>query len=73
MRFAIRVTPRNNLLFACHLTNFTLQSIQGVRCAKYKYVFGVNFVWIIDILVCQQSYRQQKGTFSAELTKWYAI
>lgn len=31
MRFALRVQPRNMLLFACHLTNATAQGIQCVR------------------------------------------
>ncbi|GAA5837990.1 hypothetical protein JCM3766R1_004169 [Sporobolomyces carnicolor] len=34
MRFAWRVQPRNYLLFACHLTNATAQSLQGVRFLK---------------------------------------
>lgn len=34
MRFAWRVQPRNYLLFACHLVNFSLQSIQGGRFVK---------------------------------------
>ncbi|KAH9408899.1 pyruvate transporter mpc1 [Tyrophagus putrescentiae] len=36
MRFAIRVQPRNMLLFACHFTNFGAQAFQGYRCIKYK-------------------------------------
>ncbi|GAA5923214.1 pyruvate transporter MPC1 [Sporobolomyces koalae] len=35
MRFAWRVQPRNYLLFACHLTNATAQSLQGVRFLQY--------------------------------------
>ncbi|CCU99800.1 unnamed protein product [Malassezia sympodialis ATCC 42132] len=31
MRFAMRVQPRNMLLFACHLTNATAQGVQGLR------------------------------------------
>lgn len=31
MRFALRVQPRNMLLFACHLTNATAQGVQIVR------------------------------------------
>lgn len=36
MRFAIRVQPRNMLLFACHITNFTAQTVQGVRYINYR-------------------------------------
>ena len=39
MRFALRVKPRNILLFACHLTNFSAQSVQLVRVINYKYGF----------------------------------
>jgi len=35
MRFAWRVQPRNYLLFACHLTNATAQSVQEVRFVNY--------------------------------------
>jgi len=35
MRFAWRVQPRNYLLFACHFTNATAQSIQEVRFVNY--------------------------------------
>lgn len=31
MRFALRVQPRNMLLFACHLTNATAQGVQIIR------------------------------------------
>jgi len=31
MRFALRVQPRNMLLFACHLTNATAQGVQCLR------------------------------------------
>ncbi|KAL1738255.1 hypothetical protein HDZ31DRAFT_70205 [Schizophyllum fasciatum] len=40
MRFAWRVQPRNYLLFACHATNATAQSIQEVRFVKYWYGGG---------------------------------
>ncbi|PKI83392.1 hypothetical protein MVES_002515 [Malassezia vespertilionis] len=36
MRFALRVQPRNMLLFACHLTNATAQGAQIFRLVKYK-------------------------------------
>jgi len=37
MRFAWKVQPRNLLLFACHITNFTAQTIQGTRFVNYHY------------------------------------
>ncbi|KAH8280070.1 hypothetical protein KR018_004525 [Drosophila ironensis] len=37
MRFAYKVQPRNWLLFACHATNSTAQSIQGIRFLNYTY------------------------------------
>lgn len=40
MRFAWKVQPRNMLLFGCHITNFTAQSIQGARCLEYNYLAG---------------------------------
>ncbi|XP_076041536.1 mitochondrial pyruvate carrier [Oratosquilla oratoria] len=40
MRFAIKVQPRNLLLFACHLTNETAQIIQGCRLINYEYLGG---------------------------------
>lgn len=36
MRFAIKVQPRNMLLFACHFTNETAQLIQLGRVTKYE-------------------------------------
>ena len=38
MRFAWKVTPRNLLLFACHITNFSAQSVQGGRFINYNYI-----------------------------------
>ncbi|KDR84974.1 hypothetical protein GALMADRAFT_83217 [Galerina marginata CBS 339.88] len=35
MRFAWMVKPRNYLLFACHATNATAQSIQDIRFVNY--------------------------------------
>lgn len=35
MRFAWKVQPRNLLLLACHITNFTAQGIQGSRFITY--------------------------------------
>jgi len=40
MRFAWRVQPRNYLLFACHLTNATAQSIQEARFLNYWHYGG---------------------------------
>ncbi|KIJ68470.1 hypothetical protein HYDPIDRAFT_24743 [Hydnomerulius pinastri MD-312] len=40
MRFAWRVQPRNYLLFACHATNATAQSIQEARFVQYWYYGG---------------------------------
>lgn len=36
MRFAIRVSPMNPLLFACHFANECAQIMQGVRLIKYN-------------------------------------
>ncbi|KII86441.1 hypothetical protein PLICRDRAFT_44034 [Plicaturopsis crispa FD-325 SS-3] len=40
MRFAWMVQPRNYLLFACHITNFTAQSVQEARFLNYWYNGG---------------------------------
>ncbi|KAK7468882.1 pyruvate transporter mpc1 [Stygiomarasmius scandens] len=40
MRFAWRVQPRNYLLFACHATNATAQSVQLARFGNYWYNGG---------------------------------
>jgi hypothetical protein len=37
---AWRVQPRNYLLFACHFTNSTAQSLQGIRFINYWYSGG---------------------------------
>uniref|UniRef100_A0A1B0AYE0 Mitochondrial pyruvate carrier n=1 Tax=Glossina palpalis gambiensis TaxID=67801 RepID=A0A1B0AYE0_9MUSC len=37
MRFALKVKPKNMLLFACHVTNATVQTIQAVRYIKYQF------------------------------------
>ena len=39
-KLAWMVQPRNYLLFACHLTNATAQTVQDVRFAKYWYYGG---------------------------------
>ncbi|WFD44894.1 Pyrimidine nucleotide transporter, mitochondrial [Malassezia psittaci] len=36
MRFAMRVKPRNPLLFACHLTNAVAQGTQIVRMVRNR-------------------------------------
>lgn len=39
MRYALAVTPKNWLLFGCHVVNFSAQSMQGYRYLTYhKYV-----------------------------------
>lgn len=38
MRFAWKVQPRNLLLFACHITNFTAQGAQGFRFLNHHYI-----------------------------------
>ncbi|KAI0651889.1 UPF0041-domain-containing protein [Trametes meyenii] len=40
MRFAWRVQPRNYLLFACHATNASAQSVQLGRFVNYWYLGG---------------------------------
>jgi len=40
MRFAWRVQPRNYLLFACHFTNATTQSLQMGRFINYWHMGG---------------------------------
>lgn len=40
MRFAWKVQPRNMLLFACHITNASAQTIQGGRFLAYHYGGG---------------------------------
>ncbi|KAK9303969.1 hypothetical protein QLX08_004543 [Tetragonisca angustula] len=38
MRFAMKVQPRNMLLFACHLVNTCAQLTQGYRFLNYHYI-----------------------------------
>jgi len=40
MRFAWMVQPRNYLLFACHFTNATAQSVQEARFINYWHMGG---------------------------------
>ncbi|KAF2230580.1 UPF0041-domain-containing protein [Viridothelium virens] len=35
MRYAMAVTPRNYLLFGCHIVNFSAQCTQGYRYLNY--------------------------------------
>lgn len=35
MRYALAVTPKNGLLFACHFINFGAQITQGARYLRY--------------------------------------
>ncbi|PSN56349.1 Mitochondrial pyruvate carrier 1 [Blattella germanica] len=42
MRFAIRVQPRNMLLFACHFTNECAQIVQFSRFVNYNYLGGAE-------------------------------
>jgi Mitochondrial pyruvate carriers len=35
MRYALAVTPKNPLLFACHAINFSAQLTQGYRYLNY--------------------------------------
>ena len=40
MRYAMAVTPKNYLLFACHFVNFNAQLVQGYRWQKHWYGGG---------------------------------
>jgi len=40
MRFAWRVQPRNYLLFACHFTNATAQTLNDIRFINYWHMGG---------------------------------
>ncbi|KAK4979435.1 hypothetical protein LTR66_010511 [Elasticomyces elasticus] len=35
MRYSMAVTPKNYLLFACHIVNFSAQATQGYRYLSY--------------------------------------
>jgi mitochondrial pyruvate carrier 1 len=39
-RYALAVTPKNYLLFGCHVVNFSAQSYQGYRFVDYWYRGG---------------------------------
>lgn len=40
MRYALAVTPKNGLLFACHFVNFNAQLTQMYRWYDYNYQGG---------------------------------
>jgi hypothetical protein len=40
MRYSLAVTPKNYLLFTCHLVNFGAQLTQGVRYVKFFHLGG---------------------------------
>jgi hypothetical protein len=40
MRYALAVTPKNYLLFGCHIVNFSAQLTQGSRFVNYWYMGG---------------------------------
>jgi len=40
MRYAMAVTPRNYLLFGCHIVNFSAQTTQAYRYMNYHYMGG---------------------------------
>ena len=40
MRYSMAVTPKNYLLFGCHLVNFSAQSTQAYRFINYWYMGG---------------------------------
>ncbi|MCJ1309189.1 hypothetical protein MMC25_002846 [Agyrium rufum] len=35
MRYSLAITPKNYLLFGCHIINFASQNIQGYRYLQY--------------------------------------
>ncbi|KAK5164137.1 uncharacterized protein LTR77_010228 [Saxophila tyrrhenica] len=40
MRYSMAVTPKNYLLFGCHIVNFSAQMTQGYRFVDYWYMGG---------------------------------
>ena len=40
MRYALAVTPKNYLLFGCHIVNFSAQITQGYRYVNYWHFGG---------------------------------
>lgn len=59
MRYAFAVTPRNYLLFGCHVVNFSAQVTQGYRYLNYWNFGGREKV---------MSARAQEGLTKAENT-----
>ncbi|KAL8814911.1 MAG: hypothetical protein Q9191_008504 [Dirinaria sp. TL-2023a] len=57
MRYALAVTPKNYLLFACHTVNFGAQVTQGVRFLQY---------WNFGGREAQLQERAQQGIQSTE-------
>lgn len=52
-RYALAVTPKNYLLFACHTVNFSAQVTQGYRYLNYwKYVITTTFLLLFYFLMC---------------------
>ena len=61
MRFALRVQPRNMLLFACHFTNATAQGIQVLRLlVRFKALANLPAV-SIQLAKCRQSQGLRHG------------
>ena len=54
MRFALRVQPRNMLLFACHLTNATAQGVQVLRLLVRCYTLAHLPAVSIQLAKCRQ-------------------
>ena len=40
MRYAFAVTPKNYLLFGCHVVNFSAQATQGYRYVNHWHLGG---------------------------------
>lgn len=40
MRYSMMVTPKNYLLFGCHIVNFSAQATQAYRFTNYWYMGG---------------------------------
>ncbi|XP_034949662.1 mitochondrial pyruvate carrier 1-like [Chelonus insularis] len=38
MRFAVKVQPRNMMLFSCHVINIGAQTTQGIRFINFHYI-----------------------------------
>lgn len=42
MRYSLAVTPKNYLLFSCHLLNFGAQTTQGIRYLRHRGFSGLG-------------------------------